>query len=88
MWWSITPVRGAQGGAGLWGGGGVGGGESPEIPEIIHFLFPPSLDLREEGASGHISLLLLQEVFPKNGALCSHHHLDTMLLTVGSECHP
>lgn len=68
---------------------GRGGGESGGVPRNSrdHPSPLPSL-LGSHGGGGlwpHlIYLLLLQEVLPKNGALGSHHHLDTMLLTVGS----
>lgn len=35
--------------------GGQGCGEVPQIPDFLHSFLPPFLDLREEGASGHIS---------------------------------
>ena len=65
-------------------GWGVGGSPQKFPRSSIPSPLPPWISGRRGLWPHLIYLLLLQEVLPKNGALGSHHHLDTMLLTVGS----
>lgn len=65
-------------------------GESPKVPEIIHSLFPPSLDLTEEGASVHISSTCCssRKSSPRMAPSAHTTTLTPCSLLWALECHP